>query len=181
VRDIRKEFSRMQSIAGGRIPHAAPLTRDDRWLNHILETIWNHYFADVPRVNHVRVDYGAAWKTRLGLITMSEDEATSYIQINSLLRHWDVPDNVTQITVAHEMVHYAHGFGSPLPRRYKHPHRGGIVKRELHRRGLAAEYARYDEWVYERWYDFHAANTVGQRGVSESLEARAVASRLPPD
>jgi hypothetical protein len=112
---------------------------------------------------------------------MSEDEATSFIHINSLLRLREVPDVITFITVAHEMVHYAHGFGSPLPRRYKHPHRGGVVKRELLRRGLAAEYARYDEWVYARWYDFHAANTVGQRGVSESLEARAVASRLPSD
>jgi hypothetical protein len=181
LNDIRKEFSWMQSIAGGLIPHAAPHVRDDRWLRHVLEWVWDRYFGDTPRVNRVRVDYGAAWKTRLGLITMSEDQATSYIQVNSLLRMREVPDYVTHVTLAHEMVHYADGFGSPLPRRYRHPHRGGVVKRELLRRGLAAEYARYEEWVYEYWYDFHAEQTLGLRSVSELLEANAVASRLPPD
>ena len=115
----------------------------------------------------MRVNYGATWKTRLGLITLSDDRATSYIQVNSLVRMREVPDYITNITIAHELVHYAHGFGSPLPRRYKHPHRGGVVKRELLRRGLAAEYARYDEWVYERWYDFYAEHAAGQRGVGE--------------
>jgi hypothetical protein len=171
----------MQSIAGGLFPHAAPYIRDDRWLRHSLEWVWNRFFGDTPRVNRVGVNYGAAWKTRLGLITLSEDQSTSYIQVNSLLRIREVPDYITHITIAHELVHYAHGFGSPLPRRYKHPHRGGVVKRELLRRGLAAEYARYDEWVYERWYDFYAEHAAGQRSMGELLGASAVASRLPAD
>jgi hypothetical protein len=112
---------------------------------------------------------------------MSDDQATSYIQVNSLFQMHDVPDYVVRVTVAHEMVHYAHGFGSPLPRRYKHPHRGGIVKRELLARGMGVEYEQYDEWVYNRWYDFYENHVDSQRSVEEVLSAKAVASRLPPD
>ena len=130
-------------------------TRDEQWLADLLEQIWERHFPDTPRVNRVRVSYGGTWKSRLGLITMSEDEKTSYIQVNALLGYPQIPEYITFITIAHEMVHYAHGFGSPLPRRYKHPHRGGIVKRELTRRGIVREYALYDAWVYDHWYDFY--------------------------
>jgi hypothetical protein len=181
VNDIRKEFPWMQSIAGGLFPHVAPHVRDNRWLGQVLNTLWTRHFADTPRANRVRVEFGSAWKTRLGLITLSDDQATSYIQVNSLFQMAEVPDYVVQVTVAHEMVHYAHGFGSPLPRRYKHPHRGGIVKRELLARGMRAEYEQYDDWIYNRWYEFYEGHVDGQRSVSEVLSAKAVASRLPPD
>jgi hypothetical protein len=171
----------MHSIAGGILPHAAPLTRDERWLGQTLEAVWADHFSDTPRANMVRVSFGGAWKSRLGLITMSHDQATSYIQVNGLLRLQDVPDCVTRVTVAHEMVHYAHGFGSPLPRRYKHPHRGGIVKRELIARGMAGEYAEYDQWVYDQWYDFYARRVGSTTGIIEVFGADAVASRFPPD
>lgn len=136
-------------------PQSAPPVRDGRWLQDTLRDIWDRYFRDTPRVNAVRISYGAAWKTRLGSITLSADHRTSYIQINALLGMPEVPDCVTTVTIAHELVHYAHGFGSPLPQRYKHPHRGGIIKRELIRRGMALDYERYDEWVYNHWYDFY--------------------------
>lgn len=129
--------------------------RDSRWLYRTLVEVWDRYFRDTPRVNTVRISFGAPWKTRLGSITLSEDNRTSYIQINALLQLPEVPEFVTTVTVAHEMVHYAHGFGSPLPQRYKHPHRGGVVKRELIRRGMELEYQKYDEWVYCRWYEFY--------------------------
>lgn len=126
----------MHVAAGVRLPEVEH-PRGERWLIQMLDEIWERHFVDTPRVNRVLVSFGGAWKTRLGLITMSEDEKISYIQINALLRYPEVPEIVARVTTAHEMVHYAHGFGSPLPRRYKHPHRGGIVKRELLRRGMA--------------------------------------------
>lgn len=132
-----------------------PVARDDQWLWSILRDVWERYFRDTPRINTVQISFGAAWKSRLGSITLSEDQQTSYIQVNGLLRRHEVPEYVARVTVAHEMVHYAHGFGSPHPRRYKYPHRGGIIKRELTRRGMAHEYERYDEWVYNHWYDFY--------------------------
>lgn len=137
------------------VPEPDQPVRDRWWLRGLLQDVWDQYFSDTPRVNLVRISYGAPWKTRLGSITLSDDHRTSYIFVNGLLRLAEVPEYVTTVTIAHEMVHYAHGFGSPLPRRYKHPHRGGIVKRELLRRGMGVEYARYDEWVYDHWYDFY--------------------------
>lgn len=132
-----------------------PVIRGDLWLHRLHQEIWDRYFSDTPRANFVRLSFGPSWKSRLGMITMSLDAVTSYIVVNGLLRHPTIPEFVIAVTVAHEMVHYAHGFGSPLPQRYKHPHRGGIVKRELVRRGMADEYRRYDDWVYCNWYDFY--------------------------
>src|SRR5438067_1493992 len=79
------------------------------------------------------------WKLRLGLISTCDVQLTIRIGINSLLALPEAPHCLTLITVAHELVHYWHGFGSPLPRRYQHPHRGGIVTRELKERGLVDE------------------------------------------
>lgn len=165
----------MHVAAGVRLPEVEH-PRGERWLIQMLDEIWERHFVDTPRVNRVLVSFGGAWKTRLGLITMSEDEKISYIQINALLRYPEVPEIVARVTTAHEMVHYAHGFGSPLPRRYKHPHRGGIVKRELLRRGMAHEYERYDEWVYSHWYDFYSRCMGASRS---SLEAERPSGDTP--
>lgn len=145
----------MQAVLDVAHPYLYLSERDDDWLRERLNDLWDRYFFDTPRANTIRISFGPFWKSRLGLITMSLDEATTYIVLNGLLRNPEVPDVVINVTVAHELVHYAHGFGSPLARRYKHPHRGGIVKRELVRRGLAADYDWYDEWVYGCWYDFY--------------------------
>ncbi|MBI2938889.1 MAG: hypothetical protein HYY04_00490 [Chloroflexi bacterium] len=133
----------------------APLVRDQSWIEQELEYLWDNHFADVPLVNRVAVRFVGTWRSRLGLITLSEDEHTTYICLNTLLRLPEVPYYVPSITLAHELVHYAHGFGSPLPRKYRYPHRGRIVERELSRRGLRAEYDLYDDWVYTHWYNFY--------------------------
>src|SRR5579875_2699348 len=98
-----------------------------RNLKAYLAYIWERYFADVPRVNEVQIAYCRPWKSRLGLIRMSLDETTSFIGINALLQHELVPEYVLITTVAHELAHYAHGFGSPLPRLYAHPHANNVV------------------------------------------------------
>ena len=162
----------MHVVAEARVPGRTS-SRDEQWLADLLDQIWEQYFTDTPRINRVRVSYGGAWKSRLGLITMSEDEKTSYIQVNGLLMHPEIPENITFVTVAHEMVHYAHGFGSPLPRRYKHPHRGGVVKRELIRRGMAHQYDLYDQWVYDNWYEFYAAWDASLRDAERAALRRA--------
>jgi len=171
----------MHLIAGATHCHSATSTRDDRWLAHILDRIWDDFFTDTPRLNEVCVNFRGVWKSRLGSISMSHDHSATCIQINALLRLPEVPEHVTRITLAHELVHYAHGFGSPLPRRYKHPHRGGIVKRELLHRGMADEYAAYDAWIYDRWYDFYASWMAAGGEPADALEPGLVASRLPPE
>jgi hypothetical protein len=128
--------------------------RDGAWLRDELAYLWRHHFGDVPQVNRVEVRFGGSWKTRLGVISLSADGQTSSIGINGLLSLPEAPYYIARITVAHEMVHYAHGFGSPLPRKYRHPHRGRIVEKELRARGLSTEFETYQSWIHEHWFDF---------------------------
>jgi hypothetical protein len=149
----RAHAPRPPASPGGR---AGTPARDARWLGAETERIWGRYFADVPRVNAVEVAFRRPWMRRLGVISLSEDQRTTRIGVNSLLAHDEAPRCLTLITVAHELVHYAHGFGSPLPRRHPHPHRGGIVPRELAARGLAAELDEYADWIHRHWWSFYA-------------------------
>jgi len=128
--------------------------RDGAWLRDELSYLWRQHFGDVPQVNRVDVRFGASWKSRLGVIRLSADERTSNIGVNALLSQPEAPYFIARITIAHEMVHYAHGFGSPLPRKHRHPHRGRVVEKELRARGLSAEFDVYQSWIHEHWYDF---------------------------
>lgn len=120
-----------------------------------LNDIWHTCFADVPRVNRVEIAYCQPWKRRLGLIRLSLDNATSFIGLNALLQLPRVPEYILITTIAHELTHYAHGFGSPLPRLHEHPHANNVVKRELHRRGLGATLNLCDEWIDREWFAFY--------------------------
>jgi hypothetical protein len=132
-----------------------PNTTSVRDLNTYLDCIWQRHFSDIPRVNRVEIGYGHPWKQRLGLIRLSLDNKLSFIGINALLQHYSVPECVLIATIAHEITHYAHGFGSPLPRLYQHPHANDVVNRELEQRGLA-EYARScDAWIDREWFAFY--------------------------
>src|ERR687884_648060 len=61
--------------------------RDARWLSDEMDDIWRRYFADTPRVNIVEVSFRRPWMRRLGVISLSEDEQTTRIGVNSLLAH----------------------------------------------------------------------------------------------
>jgi hypothetical protein len=126
-----------------------------RNLNWYLDHIWHRYFSDVPCVNNVQIAYRQPWKSRLGLIRLSVDNTTTFIGINALLQHQEVPEYLLITTVAHELTHYAHGFGSPLPRLYKHPHANNVVNRELERRGLGEYVHLSDEWIDKQWFLFY--------------------------
>lgn len=124
-------------------------------LTGYLFFIWSTYFADTPRVNEVHIAYSYPWKSRLGLIRLSLDNVMTFIGINELLQHPHVPDYVLLTTIAHELVHYKHGFGSPLPRQYKHPHANRIVDRELEARQLGEPLRSCNEWIDRHWYAFY--------------------------
>jgi len=127
-------------------------TRD---LTIYLSSIWQHYFSDVPHANEVHIAYCRPWKSRLGLIRMSLDSTRSFIGINTLLQHEHIPDCVLITTIAHELVHYTHGFGSPLPQLFAHPHANNIVDRELEQRGLSDALSNCNTWIDEHWYAFY--------------------------
>jgi hypothetical protein len=143
-----------------------------RDLSPCLDYIWQTYFADIPRVNEVQIAYCQPWKRRLGLIRLSEESGITFIGINLLLQHELVPEQVLLITIAHELAHYAHGFGSPLPRRYRHPHAYNVVNDELDRRGLHEARRLCDEWIDNQWFAFY--DMVQQSGW---IEARGRSQR----
>jgi hypothetical protein len=147
-----------------------PANRKD--LTTYLDYIWQHYFADIPCANDVSIDYCYPWKTRLGLIRLSQDQSASFIGINTLILLEQVPEEVLVTTIAHELVHYSHGFGSPLPRSHKHPHANNIVDRELVHRALGDQLHCCREWIDKCWYAFYdtqrASGWAGIAGIGRS-------------
>lgn len=135
----------------------AELVRDDHWLKHYLDYLWGRHFGDIGRVNQIDLAFGYPWKIRLGLIMQIEEgkRFTSAIRLNSLMRLEVVPEIIITITLAHELIHYAHGFGSPLSRRYPHPHRGDVVNKELRARRLGEYLGSYHQWLDEAWFPIH--------------------------
>lgn len=155
--------------------------RSQAWLRRLLAEVWSRHFADTPRVNDVAIAYCRPSKTRLGWIALSESGQSSLIGINRFLRHPDVPLDICLVTVAHEVVHYSHGFGSPLPRRYDDPHADGVVERELVARGLGDPLRRYEAWAADHWSTFYAQQATprskqAQDSSSVFAEAAAVAA-----
>jgi len=139
-------------IAAGEAFHTSASRKD---LTSYLHVIWTNYFFDTPCINEVHISYTYPWKSRLGLIRLSLDNTITFIGINTLLQHPYVPEYVLLTTVAHELVHYKHGFGSPLPRQYKHPHANKVVDRELEAHHLGKMLRSCNEWIDRYWYAFY--------------------------
>lgn len=127
-------------------------TRDDAWLQSILDKIWDNYFPDVAQDNDVRIVFGRRTKRRLGSISFDpRDHSTSLITINGLFRDTQIPEFVVEATIFHELTHYAHGFNSPLEQKSAHPHAGGVMRREFAERGLSDLYTMQRKWLKANW------------------------------
>lgn len=133
--------------------------------------LWEEYFNDVPRKNYVLIKFGRRAKRQLGCIKWvkgrtkvkgllkrkkhelghHDDGSISLITITSLYKNPDVPQYVVEATIAHEMIHYAHGFFSPLKQLYNHPHKGGVIRKEMIKRGLKDMYYDSKRWLKEHW------------------------------
>lgn len=129
--------------------------RHNGWLAEHCLDLWERYFSEVPVANPVQVAFGQAWRNRLGLIMLDEASKISCIRLNALLSLDVAPEVVATVTLAHEMVHYSHGFGSTLPRFSRYPHRGGVVDRELRRRGFGQQLEPYRKWIDDCWFICH--------------------------
>lgn len=125
--------------------------RDNSYLENLLYDIWENHFCDVARLNLVTIKYGKHSKRQLGSIRLIkdvdtfnryvkkyklskelfEDTSVSLINITRYFTYDFVPEYVIKSTIAHELCHYTHGFSSPLEKKFKYPHQGGIVKKEL--------------------------------------------------
>lgn len=121
--------------------------RDDKWLLSRLDYLWSNYFEDVIQDNPVFIRFGRHSRLRLGSIKLDSRTGKSYITITAMFRDPKIPSQVVDHTIAHELVHYAHGFSSNKARLHRYPHSGGVVRREMAERGLEHLYDAYKKWV----------------------------------
>jgi len=129
--------------------------RDNSWLFQKLDEIWDNHFSDIPQENDVTILFGRKARNRLGSIK-KDPKGRSVITINGLFKDPTVPDYVIELVIAHELCHYAHGFNSPLEQRFSHPHKGGVVTRELKTRGLDEKHRLQKKWLKVNWEGYQA-------------------------
>jgi hypothetical protein len=145
--------------------------RDNAWLETLLYELWEDHFNDIPRKNLVLIKFGRRSKRQLGSIKWvkvstkvktllrkkrdefehQDDNRISLITITSLYKSTRIPEYVVKETIAHEMIHYAHGFFSPLKKMFHHPHQGGLIRKEMEARGLGQLHRRSKKWLKEHW------------------------------
>lgn len=145
--------------------------RNDDWLADKMYELWEDHFEDVPRLNHVIIKFGKKSKRQLGAIGWlqtktkkigkilagegdADDQRVSLINITSYFKDETIPEYVVLGTIAHEMCHYAHGFNSPLQQLFNHPHKGGVIRKEMFKRGLGDIYKSSRQWLKTNWRDY---------------------------
>lgn len=150
--------------------------RTNKWLIDRLYYLWEEHFSDVPRKNLVLIKFGRNAKWQLGSIKWAtrrtrikglmkskklrdyykaqDDKRITVITITKKFQNLEIPEYVVDSTISHEICHYVHGFSSPLKQLYKTPHQGGVIRKELARRGLAPIHKKAKQWLKENWKNF---------------------------
>lgn len=128
--------------------------RDKFFLKMRIDYLWNEYFKDIPRSNQVDICFGRRAGKRLGSIRQRLDHTDTLITINGHFCDKKIPDYVIDATIVHELCHYAHGFSSPLPQLSRFPHRGGMVNKELFKRGLGGLLKKETKWLNKNWSNY---------------------------
>ncbi|MFA6423463.1 MAG: hypothetical protein WCW17_03365 [Patescibacteria group bacterium] len=138
--------------------------RNNQWLNQKLEFIWKNFFSDIKKVNPVEISFGRNSKRRFGSIKLNRKltflnkkvtpKDKSIITINGYFKSYKIPEFILDLTIAHELAHYAHGFNSAHARNLRYPHQGGVVDKELLDRGLKNMLKLHKQWVKENWQNF---------------------------
>lgn len=129
------------------------MARDNLWLKLRLEHIWSNYYSDLKKSNTVMVTFGRYARFRFASIKYEQKslfaKGVTIITVSSMFRSEKVPDNVVLYSLAHELSHYAHGFSSVEKKRHRHPHKGGVVDKEIESRGLGELVIAYKIWLKE--------------------------------
>lgn len=126
--------------------------RDQDWLEARFNQIWDLFFKDVEKKD-ISINWKGKWKNKFGHITRKNEKTE--IAINKFFQDLRVPEDIIKLTIAHEIIHYMHGFHSHLPKQYKHPHAGGVVNRELRKRGFDYALKHEKEWVKNEWFKLY--------------------------
>jgi hypothetical protein len=122
-------------------------SRDDVWLLSRLDFLWTQYFSNVSQDNPVYIRFGRYSRFRLGSIRLERHSKKSFITVTGMFKDPNIPVEVVDHTIAHELCHYAHGFSSTKPRLHKFPHHGGVIKKELESRGMYKLVKAYAVWL----------------------------------
>lgn len=122
--------------------------RDDIWLQTRFDQIWSLFFPEVEKKD-IFIRWKGRWKNKFGHIKRTRKG--SEIAINQLFKDLRVPEDIVKLTIAHEIVHYMHGFHSHLPRQYDHPHQGGIVDKVLKEKGFSYALKQERQWYKSEW------------------------------
>ncbi|OGE30343.1 hypothetical protein A2631_01035 [Candidatus Daviesbacteria bacterium RIFCSPHIGHO2_01_FULL_44_29] len=141
-----KSYSRSQKSASEIISLSK---RDDNWLLSRLDYLWTNFFSDVAQINPVSIGFGRYSKLRLGSVRLDRTTKKTFITLTGMFKDERIPVEVVDQTIAHELCHYAHGFSSPKPRLHKYPHYGGVINKELRKRGLVNLIKAYAKWLKE--------------------------------
>ena len=137
--------------------------RDNEWLQETLATMWYRHFQDIDQPNDVVIKFGRPAAARLGSIKWGRKpvkhhdgtvQRRSIITITGYFKDPSIPEEVVTAVIAHELSHYAHGFSSPLYQRYDHPHKGGVVDKEIRARGLGDTLKFHKRWMKEHWVNY---------------------------
>lgn len=145
--------------------------RDNEWLENAMYELWEENFVDIPRKNRVIIKFGKKSYRQLGCIKWAkedtrglkkllpkyfgyDDKRISLILITDYFKDISIPDEVVKATIAHEMCHYAHGFNSPLQQLFNHPHKGGVIRKELYSRNLGQMYKDANKWLKQNWANY---------------------------
>lgn len=124
-----------------------PEIRDNYWLMVRLNKLWEQYFADVARTNPIIIKFGRYSRLRLGSIKLLKHSEMSVITITEMFKDIEIPPEVVDHTVAHELIHYTHGFSSKRTRELRHPHAGGVIRGEMKARGMLHLNNSFRIWV----------------------------------
>ena len=133
---------------------------DNKWLRERLKYIKDRYFDDIDIANRLTIKFGQLTKTRLGSIKPGRKLGNqhSIITINGHFQNSEIPEFVIDAVIAHEFMHYAHGFASPHEQAYKNPHKGGVVTWDLRERGLDDILKLEKRWLKINWKNFILKN-----------------------
>jgi hypothetical protein len=138
--------------------------RDNQYLKARLDSVTGTYFPELGRVSCL-ISFGRKAKTRLGSI--KKTLTGSKITINGLFKDQVIPEKIIDLTIAHELCHYLHGFTGEREKLFRYPHQGGIVDSELKERGLTTDLKFQKKWLKEEWprivrENFPASNRRGR-------------------
>ncbi|HLC44001.1 MAG TPA: hypothetical protein VJK08_02675 [Patescibacteria group bacterium] len=140
--------------------------RSNDWLNQKLNEIWQRYFGDVERSNEIEIKFGAKARRRLGSIRQidpKDKHSKTRILMSGYFTDERVPESIIDVTIAHELCHYAHGFCSPLPKFSRYPHQGGLVDKELKSRGFTEMLKFQKTWLKSDWSKITGEKIVRRR------------------